>query len=293
MKCPKCGYENIEDVLCCNLCGLVFKKEKSEKKPISLPQPEKNLYYRIKENYPKLFLIAESFLIGSLLYFLTTKIWVLYCIFVYTFAVFFTHEIGHTIAGLIFGNLAIPAFSLFGGITFQFPDTILFPITVVVVFLSLTIIFRKEKGVIPAGIVVIFLYSLLAFTYLKDVFISAGGHLSTAFIAGLFLTRGVWEEKKVEGLLWGGLGGFLVIGELVYFIKLKTDESFRDDYISGVLFDSCTTGDLVKIAQGLNLNFDLIVNLFILFAFVIPCLVLLVARYLKEGRDGARPRKQN
>lgn len=283
MKCPECGYENIEDVLCCNLCGLVFKKEKSEKKPIDLPPPRENLYYRIKEDYPKLFLLSESFFLGSFLYFLTTKIAVLYFIFVYTLAVFFTHEVGHTIAGLLFGNFSIPAFSLFGGITFHFPGTILFPITIVVGILSLTIIFRKEKWVIPVGITLIILYSLFAFTYLKDVFISAGGHLSTALIAGLFLTKGVWEEKKgVEGLSWEGLGGFLVIEELVHFIKLKIDVSFREGYLSGALFGSYTTGDLAKIAQSLNLNFDLIVNLFILFAFVIPCLVLLVARYLKS-----------
>lgn len=31
MKCPKCGYENKDNALCCSLCGKVFRKEKTEK----------------------------------------------------------------------------------------------------------------------------------------------------------------------------------------------------------------------------------------------------------------------
>lgn len=31
MKCPKCGYENKEEALYCNLCTEIFKKEKIQK----------------------------------------------------------------------------------------------------------------------------------------------------------------------------------------------------------------------------------------------------------------------
>lgn len=48
MKCPKCGYENKDDTLCCSLCGKVFRKEKIEiekkeekkKSPKSPREPE-------------------------------------------------------------------------------------------------------------------------------------------------------------------------------------------------------------------------------------------------------------
>lgn len=280
MKCPKCGYENKEDALCCNLCGLLFRKENPKEKPPELTLPKETFFIRIKNRYPTLSLLGVGLLVGAFLHFLTTKSWPLYCIFVYVLSVFFTHEVGHSVMGIIFGYFMLPAFTLYGGIAISLSYNIWVPILIIVFLTTLMIILRKEKGVLLTGVVTISLYSLFAFTYLKELLISAAGHLSTALIAGLFLIKGVFGKRSIEGLLWVGLGWFLVVNEWAYFIRLKTDEEFRQGYITGTLFDGHTIGDLAKISSDLNIGFDQIVDLFILIAIALPCLTLITARFL-------------
>jgi len=49
MQCPKCGYDNPEDALFCNLCHAVFRKESSKRPEISLEEERYMIMHKHRE----------------------------------------------------------------------------------------------------------------------------------------------------------------------------------------------------------------------------------------------------
>jgi hypothetical protein len=284
MKCLKCDYENKEDAQVCNLCGNVFLIDK----PFLSPSYKEESFHKPDEKYPLAPLLAGTFITGAFICFLTTKISLVYYTFVYALSIFFTHEIGHMVIAFLFGYFAFPAFTVGGGVTSRFTmicSNIWIPALIIGTIIYAIIKNKEEKGVVITGIITICVYCLFIFTPLKDLFIIAAGHIATAFIAGLFMIRGVFNKKSTEGFLSVSIGWFLAINEVAYFYKLLTNQFFRRGYIDGTL-GTPVTGDLIKISQKLGIGFDLVIIFFIINAIILPFLVLGIRFYIfKAGID--------
>lgn len=49
MQCPKCGYDNSDEALFCNLCHAVFRKESPKRPEVSLEEERYTIMHRYKE----------------------------------------------------------------------------------------------------------------------------------------------------------------------------------------------------------------------------------------------------
>ena len=105
MKCPKCGYENKEEALYCNLCTEVFRKEKIQK-PVKekikdysgefMPVRRRIIYNYLIRFFLLLLFILNISLRGSVFKNLSGQLYhMLYYIFMAIFMFFILFDIYH------------------------------------------------------------------------------------------------------------------------------------------------------------------------------------------------------
>jgi len=216
-------------------------------------------------------------------FFITQKIYFVW--FPLRFLKVFIHEIGHTVVMWLFGHFAIPAVNPFdtGGVAMSLSYTPGFCIFLLIVIAGVTIFYRKSRGVVLAGIEVMIVYSLFAFTPGKDWLISASGILGEYVGMGILLYICLFKKNlkiNFERFLYGLLGWHMLIERLSFLFKLKADRAFYNTYVGGSSWQTGMIGDLAKIAFDINYRFSMnsfntIVNIFIVLAFV-PLIILAV-----------------
>lgn len=163
-----------------------------------------------------------------------TELWPLLRVLV-GYMVVLVHELGHSLAGWLFGYPSIPAFDFTygGGVTLH-PEQV--PLLVAVVYALLVLgawVFRGNPMSLGLVASVIAGYTALVFTAASDVVMIAMGHGAELLFAALFIHRalsGTACHHAVERALYAWMGFHIVFHDLRFAFGLVTNAFQREMY---------------------------------------------------------------
>ncbi len=193
------------------------------------------------------------------------------------------HELGHSIAGWLFGYPSIPAFDFVygGGMTIHTGRQFGLLFVIYLIFAGLFYRFRHNRltlGVL-AGLAA--LHALLAFTRFHDLIILFMGHGTELIICTVFLYRAISGTSLVHELerpIYAFLGFFIQFYDLKFAFQLLTSREHQEDYA-----DAKGGGhwmDFSRISDDFfQSRFLLVVLAFFLFCFLPPVLAFLIHRF--------------
>jgi hypothetical protein len=145
------------------------------------------------------------------------------------------HEMGHAAFGWLFGYPSIPAFdfSYGGGVTLQHERSVLLGALVVAAAAYGAFALRAHALLRNSLLVFLALYAPLALTRGHEVVILAMGHGGELCFATLAFHRALSGRGctlAAERPLYGLLGWFLVLGDVVFAWRLRTSAFHRELY---------------------------------------------------------------
>lgn len=155
--------------------------------------------------------------------------------YVFSYFTVLAHEMGHALAGWLYGYPSIPAFDFFygGGVTSYTERTPLLAGSVQCGLLGLAWIFRRNPPSLLLTLGAAGLYGLTAWTSLHQPVITAMGHGTELVIAGVFLHRaasGSACHHGAERLAYGFVGWFVTFDNLRFARRLVTSPLQREMY---------------------------------------------------------------
>lgn len=155
----------------------------------------------------------------------------------YVFSYFgvLVHEMGHALAGWLYGYPSVPAFDFVygGGVTSYTGRAPLLAAGVQGALLWLAWIFRRNPPSLLLALSAAALYALTAWTRLHDAVITAMGHGAELMVAGIFLHRaasGRACHHGAERVAYGFVGWFLTCDNLRFARRLVTSPFHREMY---------------------------------------------------------------
>lgn len=145
------------------------------------------------------------------------------------------HELGHALAGWLFGVPSIPAFdfSYGGGVTLHQKQVPAIVVGVYVLLLACAWVFRRNPLSLGGVVATIAGYSALVFTAGHEVVMIAMGHGAELFFAGLFLHRALSGRAchhAAERVLYAWVGFHVVFHGLRFAYGLVTSSFQREMY---------------------------------------------------------------
>lgn len=235
MDCPKCGADAPVGALECERCGVIFAKATGTR--TSLPRP-----YVIEEER-----IADGRLGATELRVLGIGLAaaiIVYAIpftrFVFSAIVTLFHELGHAIAGWLFGYASLPAFDFVygGGMTHHGPFRLSIAIAVGCGFAYLAWLFRENRKSV-AIVAAVFLVWLFFVTreWRREIAFASAGHLSEFILAGILFYKAMsgvgWKSAEVERPLGAFVAFFVQIHATLFAWRLTRDAEFLEWYRRG------------------------------------------------------------
>ena len=185
---------------------------------------------------------------------------------------FFVHELGHTVAALFFGRLAVPAVVM----TITFDQSLLAAGTIWIILAGLAWRLRSVRGWRLGLAAAVALYPFVAFTRLHLDVIDVAGHLAEISVAALFFHRAVvggiyseWERPVYASFAW-----YLWLRNVRLFLGVATDSQARTDYLTVAITGQ---NDLVKVANAHGLDLAAVAFVVFVLAAAIPAAGLLLA----------------
>lgn len=196
------------------------------------------------------------------------------------------HELGHWLAGMLFGYPSVPAFDLQqgGGLTLH-QDRSMFALVCVYVVALIPFLWLKRNrlGMAVWGGVIL-LFALAAQTRLHESVMILAGHSAELLIAGVFLYR-AWANAAIntssERPLYAALGLFMCWHVIRFAWQVLYDVDARADYLEGKI--DCDN-DLVRIASTTGLSMNAWLWLLIFGAVFVVILSFLAFRYQETWR---------
>ncbi len=257
MKCPKCGYENIDEAISCGLCAEVFNKEADTSEIESSPteKPRKVPYGVI------------IFLGGLALYPIVHYIWFLD--WMCSYLAILVHELGHCLVFLCFGQIAIPKldFQYGGGMAVPiFTSGTWGPVFILGLIGFLIYLNREHKPLMITLIALAVVYPFLAFTKGEDVLVTAAGHLCEVVAVGICFYRCLiaGNAQDFERPIYAVLGWWITLHGIGFFWGLATDMAARMQYVS----DTSKYHDLIMITDKTGWDFGFLATVFMLLYFI-------------------------
>ncbi len=155
--------------------------------------------------------------------------------FVFGYFVILVHEMGHALAGWLYGYPSIPAFDFTygGGVTSHQARMLLLPVGVQGALLALALLFRRNPLSLALTLAVAAFYGWTAWTGAHHAWILAMGHGTELVIAGIFLHRafsGDACEGSAERPVYAFAGGFTLLHDLHFAWRLVTSPAQRQLY---------------------------------------------------------------
>lgn len=155
--------------------------------------------------------------------------------FVFGYFVTLVHEMGHTLAGWLFGYPSIPAFDFAygGGVTSHQARMVLLPILVQGALLWLAFLFRRNPLSLGLSLGVAAFYGFTAWTGAHHAWILAMGHGTELLIAAIFLHRsfsGDACQLSAERPVYAFAGAFTLLHDLHFAFQLVTSPEQRQLY---------------------------------------------------------------
>lgn len=236
MDCPKCGHTAPFGTLECERCGVIFAKASSHGR---VPVPRS---YVIEEERigdgrigkPELKVLGFGLVAAIGVYALP------FTRFVFSAIVTLFHELGHAIAGWLFGYASIPAFDFVygGGMTHHGPFRLSIAIAVACGFAYLGWLFRENKKSV-AIVGVLFAVWLLFVTkeWRREIVFASAGHLVEFILAGIFFYKALagvgWRAPEFERPIGAFVAFFVQIHSTHFAWRLINDPAFLAWYREG------------------------------------------------------------
>ena len=253
MDCPKCGHAASSGALECARCGVIFAKVSRARTPTPRPyviEEERVADGRIGP--------AERKILGFGLAAAIVVYAVPFTRFVFSAIVTLFHELGHAVAGWLFGHASIPAFDLVygGGLTHYGPFRTSIAVAVGCGFAYLAWLFRENKK--SLGIIVaLFLVWLFFVTreWRRELILGAAGHLSEFILAGILFYKALagvgWKSPEFERPLGAFVAFFVQIHSTLFAWRLLHDAEFLERYRRGK--GGALMNDLESVALDLQI----------------------------------------
>jgi hypothetical protein len=155
--------------------------------------------------------------------------------YVFSYFTVLVHEMGHALAGWLYGYPSIPAFDFVygGGLTSYTERVELLALAVQAALLWLAWLFRRNPPSLALALGAAALYGLTAWTSAHEPVITAMGHGTELVIAGVFLHRALSGRACSHGaerLAYGFVGWFVTFDNLRFAHRLVTSSFHREVY---------------------------------------------------------------
>lgn len=190
---------------------------------------------------------------------------------------FLVHELGHTLAGWLFGCTALPAVV----ITIAFDQVLAAAVLIWGGLAWAAFRYRRVKpwnAILLAAAVV---YPFLAFTKAYLTVFDLGGHLAEALFCAFALRRALDAERPAwERPVWAFLGFALAARNVGLFAGVAASASARTDYLTIAI---AGRNDLVKVADTTGIALETLAALTAL-VFVGVTVGVLAARWAAARR---------
>ena len=209
--------------------------------------------------------------------------------FVASYLAILVHELGHAVAGWVFGYPAIPAFDFLfgGGVTFHTGRNGVMLACVYGLLGAAAWWARRRTTLLLLIGIATGLHAILSMTRAHEAIQVAAGHLSELVSAGLFLHRalaGTGLRTPAERPAYAFAGSFLVLNAVAFAWKLATSDAARVEY--GAAKGGGHWMDFSRLAaEFLGWELGTVARLYLVLAVVTPGLVVLGR--LVKGETGA------
>jgi len=281
MDCPKCGHDAPDGALECERCGVILAKASLSRTPI--PRPYVVEEERIADGRMG---PAEWKVLGFGLVAAIVAYAIPFTRFVFSAIVTLFHELGHAVAGWLFGYASLPAFDLVygGGLTHYGPFRLSIAFAIGCVFAYLAWLFRENRkslGIVAA----LFLIWLFFVTreWRRELALGVAGHLSELILAGILFYKALagvgWKAPTFERPLGAFVAFFVQIHSTLFAWCLLHDSAFMEWYRRGK--GGALMNDLESVALDLQIWLGIEpgiegVTRALLFFSVLPTIVALV-----------------
>jgi hypothetical protein len=283
IPCPKCGFESPESATECSRCGIVFGKWTPQaphpKLPARIDVDDDTADGRLGP--------AEIRVLGIGLTLAIVVHAIPFMAFIFHPIDVLVHELGHAIAGWLFGYPSIPSFDFVygGGITPHGAHQIAIALLVAGGFAYLGYLFRDNRRTV-ALIAAFFLVWLFIETseWRRLLVIEAAGHASECIFAGIFLYMAIagvgWRVPEVERPLGAFVAFFLEITMIRFCLDLMRDADFLEVYKQGkggmLMHDVDAISADLTIHTAWHPSIQTLARLLLIFSFVPMGIALLL-----------------
>jgi hypothetical protein len=189
------------------------------------------------------------------------------------------HELGHTATAWLFGSPAIPSFDLSygGGVSHIVNRQPILIVVIYGVFAYLLFRARDDRPALITMLVAVGVYSVVAFSPLRELLILAMGHGTELLIAGVFLYRALSGSqilRSQERPLYAFLGLYIILADARFAYDLMTSREHREQY-----GDAKGGGDWMDFSQIAEQHLHVRLQV-VAAAFLLACAVPIAAAFL-------------
>lgn len=153
--------------------------------------------------------------------------------FVFGYLGTLVHEMGHCVTGWVFGYPSIPAFDFMhgGGVTLHQDRSFVVLAAVYLAIVWLLCRLRSSPAALAAGLSLIGIYTLAAFTSLHELVQLSMGHGAELVVSGIFIYRALSGDKAHgERPAYAFAGLFMLFGSIRLAYGLMTSHERRVEY---------------------------------------------------------------
>jgi hypothetical protein len=207
--------------------------------------------------------------------------------FVLSTFVTLVHEMGHALAGWLYGYPSLPAFDFAygGGVTLHGERIALVPFAVAALLAAAAFALHRIPAALALALGALALYAATAWTAAHDAVIVAMGHGGELLFAGIFLYRafsGNACERPGERPLYALTGSFVVFHDLRFAWRLWASPLERE------LYAEAKGGghwmDFSRLAhEHLGTSVEAVAAAFALLCLLPPIAALAACHFSKEG----------
>jgi hypothetical protein len=277
IRCPRCGQAQHAAVPECERCGVIFARLRAPAESVRAPAPE-------SPGIDRAGWIACA--VGAGLALLTQALPLLEVLVGYF--VVLVHELGHALAGWIFGRPSLPAFDFTqgGGVTIQAQRSAALLALAYALLAGAARVFRHNRASLRAVAAVAAAYTALLASGLDRAVILAMGHGGELLFAGVFLHRALSGRAlahPAERPLYAWLGFHVVFHGVGFAFGLMTSSAARSAYAAAK--GGGHWMDFSQLSRLLHLPLEALAAGFLLACVALPAAVLLA--HLNRARVAA------
>ena len=289
MDCPKCGHTASFEALECERCGIIFSKASHSRTPMA-PRPYVIEEERIGDGSigkSELKIMGYGLLAAIAIYAIP------FTRFVFSAIVTLFHELGHAVAGWLFGHASIPAFDFVygGGLTHYGVFRVSIAVAIALGFGYLAWLFREnKKSVAIVGVLFLVWLFLVTAQWRRELVMSSAGHLAEFILAGILFYKSLagvgWRAPDFERPIGAFVAFFVQIHSTLFAWRLIRDPQFVDWYRQGkggaLMNDLENVALELQIRLGVQPGIEGVAKMLLVFS-VLPTVIALVW-YLQRAR---------